>query len=205
VAFNTKLNREGAPSVISLAVCDESFETTPGDLSVSCESHPEVPTLTPWKGKGEKGGGKGEKGKGEKGEKGERPGKPTATGRMFSGILKSFNTSSNYGFIDCKEIMDEFGKDVFVHGMELSGYDVGDTVEFELAMSTKDQPQALIQTSVPEGEAKEEPVAKKQKKVEAAELDEAALDAALADNTMVDDEAEAGAGAETWEDEGEAA
>jgi len=86
------------------------------------------------KGKGKKGGGGG-------GGGGGAP--PTPTGEAFTGTIKSFNEAYNYGFIDCTEVKEAYGNDVFLHGKELSGQSIGDTVYFELGVNTKGQPQAM--------------------------------------------------------------
>merc|ERR1712039_257260 len=59
------------------------------------------------------------------------------------GTLKSFNSNNNYGFIVCAEVMAEYGNDTFVHGKELKGCNVGDTLVFEVGVSSKGQPQAM--------------------------------------------------------------
>ncbi|CAK0860711.1 unnamed protein product [Prorocentrum cordatum] len=111
------------------------------------------------KGKGKKGGGGG-------GGGGGAP--PTPTGEAFTGTIKSFNEAYNYGFVDCPEVKEAYGNDVFLHGKELSGQGIGDTVYFELGVSAKGQPQAMNVQSVdangnpvPAGEKAGQPAAKK--------------------------------------------
>lgn len=67
------------------------------------------------------------------------------TGKMYAGIVKSFNENNNYGFIECEEVKAEYGNDVFVHGKSLEGksLSIGQIVHFEVAVSAKGQPQAL--------------------------------------------------------------
>lgn len=95
-------------------------------------------------GKGFGGGGK-SKGKGKKGGGGGGGGgaPPTPTGEAFTGTIKSFNEAYNYGFIDCAEVKEAYGNDVFLHGKELTGQTIGDIVYFELGVSAKGQPQAM--------------------------------------------------------------
>merc|ERR1740138_534742 len=89
-------------------------------------------------------GSQGAKGGGAKGKGGKGGGgKPQGTGKSYTGTVKSFNETNNYGFIDCPEVKAEYGFDVFTHGKELQGHPVGSAVYFELGLSNKGQPQAL--------------------------------------------------------------
>lgn len=113
-------------------------------------------------------GAKGSKGNGGRGKGGwsgggaSRPiAKPTPTGKAYTGVIKSFNEANNYGFIECEEVKAEYGFDVFVHGKELCGQMVGETVYFEVGVSNKGQPQALNVQSM--DAAGVEPPVKKQK------------------------------------------
>eukprot|EP00930_Biecheleria_cincta_P033448 TRINITY_DN2317_c0_g1_i1.p1 TRINITY_DN2317_c0_g1~~TRINITY_DN2317_c0_g1_i1.p1 ORF type:complete len:668 (-),score=144.59 TRINITY_DN2317_c0_g1_i1:8-2011(-) len=158
VSFNCFLNREGLPAAEEAAPCDEGWEPRAADLSFAQE----VET-----GKGQKGAGK-DKGKppfggknsgppasysshGEAGSfdgegKGEgKGGQPEPTGRFCSGQIKSFNQAKNYGFVECEEMMQEYGCDVFMHGKEFveRNLQVGDYVSFEVGMNSRGQPQAL--------------------------------------------------------------
>merc|ERR1712217_335099 len=100
-------------------------------------------------------------GGGGSGSAGKGAGKPTPTGKAYSGVIKSFNEINNYGFIDCEEVKNEYGFDVFVHGIQLSGQTVGETVYFELGINSKGQPQA-VNVQFMDGVGNE-PQAKKQK------------------------------------------
>eukprot|EP00927_Polykrikos_kofoidii_P071327 TRINITY_DN67602_c0_g1_i1.p1 TRINITY_DN67602_c0_g1~~TRINITY_DN67602_c0_g1_i1.p1 ORF type:complete len:507 (-),score=77.44 TRINITY_DN67602_c0_g1_i1:68-1504(-) len=83
-------------------------------------------------------------GKGKGKTKGGPPtNRPTPTGRMMTGRLKSFSEGNGYGFIDCAEVRAEYGNDVFVAAREINGCTVGNTVVFEVALNTKGQPQAI--------------------------------------------------------------
>merc|ERR1711957_233509 len=119
-----------------------------------------------WSGKGMcKGGCKG-------GKSGKPPAAPTPTGKMAMGVVKSFNTLNEYGFIECDETKAEYGNDVFVHGSNLGGLQlcVGQVVQFEVALNSRRKPQA-VNIVVMEGmEGAEglsaEPAAKKQRLAE---------------------------------------
>eukprot|EP01062_Namystynia_karyoxenos_P001465 TRINITY_DN104_c1_g1_i1.p1 TRINITY_DN104_c1_g1~~TRINITY_DN104_c1_g1_i1.p1 ORF type:complete len:236 (+),score=29.22 TRINITY_DN104_c1_g1_i1:90-710(+) len=58
---------------------------------------------------------------------------PKAT-QQYSGTVKSFNTSTGFGFIECEELMSLYGKDVFVHRKEARGLRPGDYVVFEASV-----------------------------------------------------------------------
>jgi len=179
VSFNCYLNRDGLPNAEEVVPCEEEWLPVPGDLSIAQQ-------VDTGKGKGKGKGGKGDdagkgsfkggdaKGKGggkmfskgRKGEDGGPPGgKPELTGRLCTGMIKSFNQANNYGFIDCEEIKEEFGSDVFMHGKELNNLQVGEQVQFEVGLNSKGQPQAL---SIVALDAAGEPPAKKQRLEEAA-------------------------------------
>lgn len=158
VSFNAYLNRDGMPNAEDAVVCDEDWQPRATDLS----EFKEVDT-SKGKGKGAKGADElseqGIKGA-SKGPKGGGP-PPEPTGRMASGVIKSFNQANNYGFIECEELKTEYGSDVFVHGKEFTGFGVGDKVRFEVGINSKGQPQGL-QLELLEA-ASEEPAAKRQK------------------------------------------
>lgn len=68
--------------------------------------------------------------------------RPETTGEVFVGTVKS--TSQKFGFISCQEITDMYGCDCFCLGEQLFGhFNQGDTVEFEVGINEKGQPQAL--------------------------------------------------------------
>jgi len=110
--------------------------------------------MDPWGGKGwgsmgmggdHKGKGKGGKGWGSGGP---HPGagapkrKPETTGEVYRGVVKS--TSQKFGFITSDDITNLYGCDCFCLGEQLFGhFNVGDTVEFEVGINEKGQPQAL--------------------------------------------------------------
>jgi len=145
VKFNVYLNPQGQPNVDSIEACDPSWVPEASDLS--------VPRYADVKG-GAKGSAKGAKGWGDDGwggcgkggkSKGGGGGPPTATGRICFGTVKSWNEANNYGFIECEEVKNEYGNDVFVHGRNFENLtlSVGMCLQFEVAVSAKGQPQAL--------------------------------------------------------------
>merc|ERR1719401_2577331 len=131
-------------------------------------------------GMGFKGGGKdmgGCKGGGQC--TGTGAGAPKPTGKAYHGRLKSFNQMSNFGFLECPEVQTEFGHECFIHGRALenvSGWQVGCILYFEVGLNTAGKPQALNVQLVDGGSG--EPVLKKQKVDNTLEsFDEAAFQA----------------------------
>lgn len=57
------------------------------------------------------------------------------------GVIKSFNASKGYGFIDCRALFDQYGRDVFIHQSQFEGRKTGDRVTFKVQV-VKGQPQA---------------------------------------------------------------
>merc|ERR1712187_358104 len=72
------------------------------------------------------------------------------TGESFTGILKVFNEGFNYGFIDCPEVKAKFSSDVLLLRPNTSVTTPGTLVIFDLALTSKVQPQALNCRSLPE-------------------------------------------------------
>lgn len=58
---------------------------------------------------------------------------PAVVGQRYVGTIKSFHEGVGLGFIGCKATYNTYGRDVSVHRDELSGFEVGDEVSFELA------------------------------------------------------------------------
>merc|ERR1712194_170813 len=59
------------------------------------------------------------------------------------GIVKSYNATKGFGFIQCSEVEAIFGSDVFLHKSEIDSTEsVGKEVQFMIFLSTKGQPQA---------------------------------------------------------------
>lgn len=61
--------------------------------------------------------------------------------RRFRGKVKSLK-SENFGFIDCAELKERFGRDVFVQPSQLENCKVGAGVTFNVILNDKGQPQA---------------------------------------------------------------
>eukprot|EP01062_Namystynia_karyoxenos_P060952 TRINITY_DN5277_c0_g1_i1.p2 TRINITY_DN5277_c0_g1~~TRINITY_DN5277_c0_g1_i1.p2 ORF type:complete len:242 (+),score=49.69 TRINITY_DN5277_c0_g1_i1:137-862(+) len=64
---------------------------------------------------------------------GHRPHRAKSTGQ-YNGTVKSFNTSTGFGFIECEELQRLYGKDVFVHRKEVRGLHPGDNVNFDVTI-----------------------------------------------------------------------
>lgn len=173
VAFNCILNREGMPNCRMICECEEGYKPEPGDLSQTSAMteygkggkpvgykgmmstlvqlgksgiDPNVAMAMVGMGKG-KGKGKGNaKGKiivgmGPYGGMGK---KPTPTGQYMTGTVKSYNPGNNYGFISSPDAQEQYGgADVFSGGTWLSKYQIGDAVQFQLALNEQGKPQAI--------------------------------------------------------------
>eukprot|EP00435_Cladocopium_sp_Y103_P030284 s469_g7.t1 len=63
---------------------------------------------------------------------------------QYRGRIRSFSEAKGFGFIDCPETMQQFGRDVFVHKFQLheSGAWVGQDVLFEVELNKTGHPQA---------------------------------------------------------------
>jgi len=169
VKFNVFLNAQNQPNAEAIEACAEDWVPEPADLTVAGYADvkggvkgkgkaggdawgkggdPWGKGGDPW-GKGGWGGWGGDKGGFGKGCKGKGGGggggPPTATGKICVGTVKSFNEASNFGFIECDEIKQEYGNDVFVHGRNFTHLQisVGQCLQFEVGVSSKGQPQAL--------------------------------------------------------------
>jgi len=111
----------------------------------------------PWGGKdawgGDKGAGKGmmmgkmgmmmAKGDGKGKTKSNKP--PEENGTVvgeYAGTIKSYSAQSNYGFIDCAELKEVYGSDVFMHGNHMGSFNVGDQVSFTCFLNSHEKPQA---------------------------------------------------------------
>mmetsp|Transcript_90753 Transcript_90753/g.265635 ORF Transcript_90753/g.265635 Transcript_90753/m.265635 type:complete len:141 (+) Transcript_90753:1-423(+) len=61
----------------------------------------------------------------------------------FTGVIKSFNPKSGYGFITCMELQRMgFSNDVFLHHQQMNDCTVGMEVTFNCFLNSKGQPQA---------------------------------------------------------------
>mmetsp|Transcript_54024 Transcript_54024/g.139612 ORF Transcript_54024/g.139612 Transcript_54024/m.139612 type:complete len:462 (-) Transcript_54024:210-1595(-) len=133
ICFNVTVSKDWMPNAASLEPCDDAWEPTPADLSVQAEEpNPDGGPRPP-----------GMWGKGGKDIPRKRPAQ--ATGEVMTGALKSFNEKNNWGFIDCAEARNKWGKDVWVVGQNLKEPHLrqnGVMLHFEVALNEKGQPQA---------------------------------------------------------------
>jgi len=61
----------------------------------------------------------------------------------FTGLVKSYNATTGYGFIECSVTKDLFSQDVFLHKSQVTeGIDVGSNVSFRVRLNKHSQPQA---------------------------------------------------------------
>jgi len=58
----------------------------------------------------------------------------------FTGVISA--AGPKFGFIQCPEVQEQYGCDVFCSGPLLAGFSVGEAVDFELALSDQGKPQA---------------------------------------------------------------
>merc|ERR1719428_2639618 len=63
-------------------------------------------------------------------------------GPVHVGVVKSVNINSGYGFIDCPETFNQYGRDVFVHHVQINGFNTGDRVKFIVQRNSQGHPQA---------------------------------------------------------------
>merc|ERR1711935_187312 len=72
------------------------------------------------------------------------PIKPAAPppGKKFTGNIKSFNTNNGFGFIQCPETHELYGRDVFFNQAIAGGPEIGAQVIFEVTLNPEGQPQA---------------------------------------------------------------
>merc|ERR1719510_1535025 len=72
----------------------------------------------------------------------------------FTGIIVSYKPEEGYGFIQCPQLHDIFGRDVFLHRLQIGRYDVGAFVSFGVFLNKNSQPQAK-ELAVPQRPADE--------------------------------------------------
>eukprot|EP01060_Flectonema_neradi_P031243 TRINITY_DN4690_c0_g1_i6.p1 TRINITY_DN4690_c0_g1~~TRINITY_DN4690_c0_g1_i6.p1 ORF type:complete len:246 (+),score=86.04 TRINITY_DN4690_c0_g1_i6:55-792(+) len=58
------------------------------------------------------------------------------------GVVKSFNSNSGFGFIECKLSNDKYSRDVFLHKAQAGEIEVGTVVEFAIDINERGMPQA---------------------------------------------------------------
>ena len=61
-----------------------------------------------------------------------------------TGTLKSFDAKTGYGFVSCEELLEIFGRDVFIHkSVYIGGAEVGSDIEFDWKLNDHGQPQVI--------------------------------------------------------------
>jgi len=134
VSFNVKLNRDMMPNVTEVALVDENWKPSSGDLNESKEADDVPPS---WESSAIAGvhvpGSR-------------RNAVPNPTGEFFTAEFKTFNEANGWGFVGCEELRARFGADVFAHNRELVNVPVkavGEVIYFELGMTEDGKPQVL--------------------------------------------------------------
>merc|ERR1712217_587818 len=84
----------------------------------------------------------------------EPPKRPLTTGVVHTGTVKYFFPDNNYGFLDCPEVKEKYGLDVYCPGEELKHKSVGTRVMFEVAVNQKGQPTAVDVRAIDDEAAK---------------------------------------------------
>lgn len=69
---------------------------------------------------------------------------PLLAGQRLLGVLKSYNTTTGFGFIACSQTASLFHRDIFIQRreVELCGASVGATISFTIELNRNGQPQA---------------------------------------------------------------
>merc|ERR1719162_571522 len=67
---------------------------------------------------------------------------PGAGAGRFQGKIKSFNVQKGFGFIECPEAHQIYGRDVFLHKAQIGTYQIGSQVSFAVEMNKTNMPQA---------------------------------------------------------------
>jgi cold shock CspA family protein len=63
--------------------------------------------------------------------------------KRATGTIKSYHENSGFGFITCPELHEVYGRDVFAHGKQLRGLEVGTKVNFAIVFNKDGHPQAF--------------------------------------------------------------
>lgn len=69
-------------------------------------------------------------------------------GQRFSGRIKSFNAKQGFGFIECPEAHAIFGRDIFLHKMQIGDLKVHAEVAFSVETNKAGMPQARDLTTL---------------------------------------------------------
>ena len=67
---------------------------------------------------------------------------PAVKAERHYGVVKSFNSNSGFGFIECKLSNDKYSRDVFLHKAQAGEIEVGTVVEFAIDINERGMPQA---------------------------------------------------------------
>jgi len=67
---------------------------------------------------------------------------PGVTDSRFTGVIITYKPDEGYGFIQCPELHQRFGRDVFLHKLQVGSFAVGATVSFGVFLNKSGQPQA---------------------------------------------------------------
>lgn len=73
----------------------------------------------------------------------KRPRPSGEEGQRYCGTIKSFAPDKGFGFIECSELFEVYGRDTWLHHAQLQGFQLGETVEFTMALNRQGNPQAV--------------------------------------------------------------
>jgi len=60
----------------------------------------------------------------------------------YYGVIRDYNDSGGFGFLECPSARVRFGMDVWIHRRQMFGFNVGDKVSFMVCRNQSGQPQA---------------------------------------------------------------
>ncbi|CAK9004017.1 unnamed protein product [Durusdinium trenchii] len=67
---------------------------------------------------------------------------PVDTEERYYGLIRDYNESQGFGFIECEDAKFRYGMDVFIHRRQMFGLAKGDEVSFVIVRNSQGQPQA---------------------------------------------------------------
>jgi len=73
----------------------------------------------------------------------EAAGAAGAAGQRYSGRVKQFRADKGFGFIECDELHQTYGRDTWVHHQQIGSFSVGDEVSFTMTLNKQGHPQAV--------------------------------------------------------------
>jgi len=114
VSFEVTLNKQGHPQAQNLA---PAFVEPMVPEPVRPPQHRKQPSLQP----------------------SQRP--PAGPGH-FIGTVKKFDRAKRFGFIECTELFQQFGRDVFLSDVQIGNFDNGSVVAFQMTLNQQGFPQA---------------------------------------------------------------